>query len=116
MDTFANVYRIVMAATTRVGFFLLRFFVRYPLDSSMPSRVDETTMRFMAIPAGVKDSGLFPNLFIRPASMRMNIWKTAASRAIMAMRLFVHERIFVGPPAMHIVTSAKVAQQIVGRA
>jgi hypothetical protein len=31
------------------------------------------------------------------------------------MRLFVHERIFAGPPAMYIVVSAKVAQQIEGR-
>lgn len=113
-DTFMNVYRAVMSPKVRVGLFLFRFLIRYALDSSVPSRVAVTSIRFMAIDLGVNDSGLFPNLFIRPASMRMNIWKTATSRAIRVIRLFVHERIFSRPPAMYSVVRARVAQQIEG--
>ena len=112
-ETFMSVYRIVMSPKFRIGLFLFRLFIKYALDSSVPNRVVLTTNRFRAIPLGVNDAGLFPNLFIKPTSIRMNMWKAAVSRAIWLIRLSAHDRISSRPTVCR-VARAMDAQQIEG--
>jgi len=114
MGTFIKVYRSVTIPRARNGFFLLKFFIRYALESSVPRRVDKAKMKLSVKPLGAKETGLSPKPVKRPASMRTNIWTTAMSPAMKNICLLNHDRIFLRPQT-HNVARARIAQQVEGK-